>query len=154
LPADLPAGSYAPHFLAEFGATPTEPATYFDVVGEPLTISIDLFQDGRGNWKDAKNGRGPYLLLLAEALKEPDEIWMAWEASRSQPGSWLLKRRYIKVFELEEDGHKRYGLAVFTEGVNGWDGSTIFAPEPDDPAAAMTYLQKQRGTYLRYRRQK
>lgn len=150
LPTGLPPDDYANHFLSEFGASLDKPVLFKDVTGQPLTISDDLFKDGAGQWKILKNDREPYLPLLADTIRTPDEIWLRWEESRDKPGAWLLKRRYIKAFELS-DGV--FGLGVFEAGQDGWSGSTLFMPKIDrTPQSRMDYIQKQRNGFLHYRK--
>ncbi|CAL1241313.1 PBECR2 nuclease fold domain-containing protein [Candidatus Methylocalor cossyra] len=155
LPDDLTPSDYAMAFLLEFGAEIDKPVIFKDVVGEPLTIDVALFQDGAGQWKAAKDGRGPYMRLLAKAVREPDEIWLRWEESRDRPGLWLLKRRYIKTFEIEGMGRQspQYGLSVFEAGKDGWSGSTTMLSQSDrGPESRRRYIERQRDGFLQYRK--
>jgi SPP1 gp7 family putative phage head morphogenesis protein len=147
LPTSLPPESYATAFLKEFGATIENPVAYQDVAGDALTISADLFKDGAGRWKADKNNRGPWMLLLADTIKAPDEIWLRWEESRQLPGTWLLKRRYLKVFEL--DG-STFGIGAFEYGNDGWTGATVFHTTAQKESDRLRYLQQQREGFLRY----
>ncbi len=86
---------------------------------------------------------------MADTVKDPDEIWLMWEESRSSPGTWLLKRRMIKSFEIEQSGSKQYGLGVFEYGQDGWSGSTAFAPKPNlSNSERLEYIQRQRNGFL------
>lgn len=153
LPAGLSDVAYANAFLEPFGASVDAATVYTDVAQEPLAISADLFRDGSGQWKVTKDGRERYLLALADALKAPDEIWLRWEASRQQPGQWLLKRRYIKSYALEGDGGLQYGLSVFEMGDDGWTGSTtMMANIERSEAARQRYIERQRDGFLLYRK--
>lgn len=152
LPAGLNDQEYARHFLKEFDADIARPQLFQDVTGTRLPINQGLFQDGKGEWKSNKNGRGEYLTLLADTLKHPDEVWLRWEQSRSQEGAWLLKRRYIKAYAMEEQDKQFFGLGVFEWDQEGWSGSTIFAPKPNLPAAEqLAYIAKQRDGMLAWR---
>ena len=149
----LPPETYARAFLAEFGADVGKPVVFDDVKGEPLVISEHLFQDGAGNWKADKDGRGPYMPLLADAAKYPDEIWLRWEESRDNPGAWLLKRRYIKTFEISGDGESniQYGLTVFEIGKDGWSGSSAMVANAERGIESRRrYIEKQRAGFLLY----
>ncbi|WP_279613480.1 PBECR2 nuclease fold domain-containing protein, partial [Burkholderia pyrrocinia] len=95
-----------------------------DATRSPVAISDDLFKAADGTWKADKDGRGAYMGLLARAIRSPDEIWLRWEESRDQPGKWLLKRRYIKSWEIDGQDGAQYGLSVFEFGQDGWSGST------------------------------
>lgn len=92
-------------------------------MGEPLQISEALFQKPNGSWKADKRGRGPYMPLLAEAVRNPDEIWAAaeWHGASGKP---VVRRRYVTQFTLP--GREQPGLAVFEWGRAGWAGVTVF----------------------------
>lgn len=155
LPDDLPPQSYVQAFLREFDADIDHPAVFTDVTGAPLAVSADLFRDGAGQWKSTKNGRGPFMSLLAESIKAPDEVWLRWEESRDNPGSWLLKRRYLQSFMLDDGSgaSTQAGLSVFELGTDGWSGSTTMMVKPDrSEAARRRYLEMQRDGFLLYRR--
>lgn len=147
LPSGLAPEDYVSKFLGEFDAAIGRPAIYMDKTGEPLTINEELFRDHKGGWKVTKRGREQYLPMLAEAIKNPDEIWMYWVG---QTGHWRLHRRYIKVFEVE--GEAKPGLAVFEEGTDGWTGETIFQVDQRTPDLAKRYINQKRGGFLAYRR--
>lgn len=158
----LPPADYARAFLGEFGADVGKAVLFKDVTGAPLVIDEALFQDGAGNWKAAKDGRGPYMRLLADAVKAPDEVWLRWEESHDQPGSWLLKRRYIKSFEITDSTIKttagtslspQYGLSVFEYGKDGWSGSSaMMANVTRGIDARQRYIEKQRTGFLLYQK--
>lgn len=155
LPTGQPPETYARAFLSEFGADVGKPVVFMDVKNDPLVISEELFQDGAGNWKASKDGRGPYMPLLADAVRLPDEIWMRWEESREKPGTWLLKRRYIKTFEIVGDNgtDTQYGLTVFELGDDGWSGSSTMMSNQDRSLdARRRYIEKQRDGFLAYRK--
>lgn len=154
----LPAGT-APEqavedFLDVFGATLEQGAVFTDRAGASLAITKALFQDGSGEFKwlayPEKAVRMDYINLLAMTLAEPDEIWWSWEKSRDEKGRWLLKRRYLRAFELE--GSKEYGVVVFEWDRDGWTGSTAFAPDRKSEASRETYFDKQRAGRMMYRK--
>ena len=117
-----------------------------------MTIDEALFLTGTGKWKANKNGRGPYMRLLADAVKDPDEIWLRWEKSFMEPDKMLLKRRYIKSWVIGEGDDTQYGLSVFEAGKGEWSGSTAMAVKPGRPEDALKYVEKQRDGFLLYRR--
>lgn len=91
--------------------------------------------------------------LLAEAVKAPDEIWLRWEESRERPGTWLLKRRYIKGYLVEGDNGPQYALSVFEHGKDGWSGSTAMLSQADrGPEARRRYIERQRDGFLLYQK--
>jgi hypothetical protein len=147
LPAGQPPEHYAQAFMQKFGAAVGKPATFTDVAGEPLQINEWLFKDGADHWKADKFGRGPYMQLLADAVKDPDEIWLGWAQI---DGAWSLRRRYIRALESEVGD---WGLAIFEQGQDGWTGVTTFPPKVGKSEdARRSYIDAQRGTFLCYRR--
>lgn len=151
----LPPQDYARAFLQAFGADLGQPVVFQDVAQGALVIDEALFLDGAGGWKAAKNMRGPFMPLLADAVRAPDEIWLHWEESVARPGTWLLRRRYLKSFAVvSADGADvQYGLSVFEFGTDGWTGSTAMMAKPDrTPQARRDYIARQRGGFLLYRR--
>lgn len=154
LPKGLTDEAYVNHFLDEFNATLNKPVVHFDKKDEPLVINKELFKDKRNNWKIQKNGREAYLRMLAEAIKNPDEIWLHWQAVKSQP--YVLRRRYIKRFSVE--GSLLPAFAAFDEGKDGWMGVTIFQISNEEAKrsgfeTADDYINAQRGTFLLYSRE-
>lgn len=145
---------YVDRFLAEFGATREKPVSFIDKVGEPLTISADLFTAADGVLKATKAGRAPYLLLLADSIKNPDEIWWVWELG-SKTKKPILRRRYISRFDLGDT--QAPALSVFEFDRSGWEwnGVTNFAPNQNrGPASQDRQLERQRDQLLAYRRKK
>ena len=133
LPAGLPDQTYIEKFLAEFGATMDQPAAFRDVSGTLMGIGKELFQTKYGDLKVQKNGREIAMLLLADALKDPDEIWLDWVTD----GTGLsLRRRYLKAQTVDKISGQFPGaagmLSVFEWSRPGWwAGVTTFPPERD-----------------------
>lgn len=149
----LPQQDYAAAFLERFGLQAGESKVFTDVAKGRLSISDALFKSAAGDWKADKAGRGPYMSLLADAVIAPDEIWLRWEESRNDPGKWLLKRRYIKSWEVEGQNGAQYGLSVFEHGHDGWTGSTAMMANPDRGAEARRrYIEQQRDGFLLYKK--
>ncbi|MDG9808583.1 PBECR2 nuclease fold domain-containing protein [Pseudomonas juntendi] len=142
MPEGLAEDEYVGQFLGEFGASETTPAVFRDKVGDCVVI-------GRGLFADAKEGAlkvsGRHLLLLADALQEPDEIWVRLEWMAEQKKA-VLRRRYISRLDL--DGEPVPALAVFEVGQDGWDGVTTLAQASSDPE----YLEQLRIGVRVYRR--
>ncbi|MBI0036724.1 hypothetical protein H3T61_00545 [Gilliamella sp. B14384H2] len=121
---------YANIFLNEFGATLTNSAIFNDVTDEALVIGKQLFTVSKtGELKVTKRGREQFLLLLADSLKLPDEIWTRMEYFDHLQKS-VVRRRYISRFMI--DGEVKPMLAVFEVGDDGWLGVTTFAPDNPD----------------------
>lgn len=119
---------YVREFLGRFGATLDEPAIVRDAIGERLVIGAPLFQDAAGDWKVMKNGREVYLPLLAQAILEPDEIWVRLEWLYGQERA-VVRRRYVARYLVE--GSNTPALAVFELGPDGWAGVASFQPRDD-----------------------
>lgn len=127
LPAGLPDEDYVRAFLREFGGDVGQPVVWRDPSGTRTVITDELFRNYDGTFKVTKQGREEYLLALAAALKDPDEIWLHWfdVAPPGQPPNYILRRRYVRRFDMDK---RRGGLAVFEWTAKGWDGVTLFPP--------------------------
>lgn len=120
--------TYVDAFLRPFGATRERATLYRDKTGEPLAISADMFRDDEGGWKIMKRGREVHAAQLAEAIRDPDEIWMGVverPIAGDQGGGTerLVDRRYIRV------DPKTGLLAIFELVGNQWMGRTAFVPK-------------------------
>lgn len=140
LAADLEPDEYVRLFLNEFGATPARPAAFRDASGTVLAVGRELFETADGKLKVTKFGRHRYLLLAADALRDPDEIWANWVEIDGEP---ILRRRYIKRVALPDGAGV---LTLFEWTRKGWLGVTSFSPEKAG------YLDRQRIGALLYRR--
>lgn len=138
LPDGMSARAYAEAFLTDFGATFDRPALFRDATGTALVISAEMF--GEAARKADKNQRGGRMLMLADALRDPDEIWVDWAMLDGRP---VLRRRYLR-----RHGMKGYSnaLSVFTWTARGWLGTTAYPP-------GERQLAKERRGALLYRRQ-
>jgi len=143
LPTDLSDDEYVARFLDEFGATPATAKLFTDAIGEPLIISRALFERPDGRLKVSKRGREEALLLMADTIKDPDEIWWTWEKS-PRSGDYTLFRRYLARFVIE--GREVPVFMLFDVAKDGWVGVTGFNPERTN------YLMNQRQGTLAYRR--
>lgn len=145
LPADLPDATYVRRYLQEFGATLETPAVVRDVIGERLVVGKDLFIERKsGQLKANKRGRGQWLLMLADALRQPDEIWTRLEWLGAL-GKAVVRRRYIARYTVE--GEIAPAVAVFEVGQDGWVGVTTFPP------ADGAYVEGMRQGIRLYRRE-
>lgn len=120
---------YAQAFLQVFGGALDQPVVHRDVLDERVVLGAQLFQDAAGGWKAVKRGRGPFALLLARALLEPDEIWARLEWHHAAQKA-VVRRRYVARFEIE--GEPVPALAVFELGADGWAGLTAFPGRTQD----------------------
>lgn len=137
-------------FLSNFQG-PSDGSTVLatDRLGEPLVIDESFFYRG-GDRSRPKLDRGRIeaINLIADALKDPDEIWWHWVDSKAPDGSPRprLSRRYVTRFDI--DGKERSFIVVMQYGQGGWRGVTAF--KNSDQA----YLDSDnvRGGVLAYRR--
>lgn len=149
LPDGLEDTAYMRAFLKEFDAALNTPAVYHDVTDEPLVIGKGLFLDKKtGTYKIGKDNRKKYMKLLAYSIKDPDEIWLQWV--QNHLGKWILKRRYIKIYESENGSHC---LTVFDKNADSWTGQTTFSPRAEDNISSRDrYIQKYRDGFLAYKK--
>ncbi|MCY1390150.1 Phage Mu protein F like protein [compost metagenome] len=146
LPPGRPEAEYVAGFLAEFGASEAAPTVFQDVLDDTLVIGRELFIERKsGQYKVLKRGREQQLPLLAEALKDPDEVWVRLEWLYAQQRA-VVRRRYISRFTVE--GQETPALAVFEVGGDGWTGITTFSPDASSPQ----YLENLRTGVCLYRR--
>jgi SPP1 gp7 family putative phage head morphogenesis protein len=142
---------YVRAFLRRFDADIGKPALFDDVADEPLWISDALFLDrkktgkaGAPVYKVQKNGREAHLVMLADTLIRPHEIWdsVEWHNALNKT---VLRRRYLAWWTLE--GREQPGLSVFEHGLEGWLGVTTFDEGQSDP----DYLARVRAGILKWR---
>nr|DAI24806.1 MAG TPA: minor capsid component [Caudoviricetes sp.] len=148
LPDNLDDSQYISAFLKEFGGSVGKTVFFEDKAGDMMPINEDLFLSRNKNVKANKFGRGPYMLLLANGLKDPDEIWLQWV--RINSGQWVLKKRYFKIWAGKDGSHC---LTIFDKSQDGWVGTTTFVPkEGKTQEAKDTYFNKYRDGLLLYKK--
>lgn len=146
LPEETSPDTAVAAFLSEFGAEAGKPALFKDAAGHAIVISDSLFQKAGGTSKADKNKRHLQFPLLAEALRDPDEIWISWEY-RFKDKSSRLVRRYIK------SAPNGLGFSSFQWSTKEWTGTTVFNPTLDAGGEPNPdYLDDQRTGALLYRR--
>lgn len=126
-PAGTPLSGVVSQFLETFGATPTTPAVFRDVTGTPLVIGQPLFTDAAtGELTLPRQGLGRYLLLLADAIRQPDEIWtrMEWAAAVKAA---IVRRSYIARFSLE--GESTPVTIAYDTSATGWTAQVLGAED-------------------------
>ncbi len=102
-----------------------------------------------------KQGRAPTLLLTADAIRDPDEVWASLDVIRDgadTPPRLRLVRRYIAWFEAPD--RQRNGFVVFETGPDGWRGITAYELRADRPSVTtmLDTLDCKRVGILLYRR--
>lgn len=92
---------YVRAFLEPFGADIGQAVLWEDPAGTRIPISDQLFRDRSGLLKVGKRGREAFTPLMAEALLDPDEIWLGVAAKqdpvREDMQELLLDRRCIRA---------------------------------------------------------
>lgn len=101
LPRDLSPEAYVSAYLEPFGASIGRSVLWEDASGAKIPISEDLFRAHSGDWKTGKRGHGDHAALLAEAILDPDEIWLGVREVELDdvPGyrEQMITRRYIRI---------------------------------------------------------
>ncbi|PTV94029.1 phage Mu protein F like protein [Rhodobacter aestuarii] len=141
LPPDLDPEDYAKAFLEKFGLEPGTSKLWTDVSGARILIADDLFKDPSGAWKSVKRGHSDHVLLLAETLMDPDEIWLSLRAipDPEHPGEFLYEvvRRYVRI------DPERPVFALFDLGRKIWFQVTGYGPQNQPhPDFANIHLQR------------
>jgi len=156
-PADiLPSGKsdayYALEFLKAFGLKHLDGQTMVELLGGSLRLPIskDLLTDKTtGQLKVNKYGRGPYMRLLAETIKNPFEVWRVPAQLSGRPCDVL---RLMRLFR-EPGGQSIGGFGVFNWVVGrGWQGASAFTPKlGSTEKVILNYLDRQRVGNLIFR---
>lgn len=140
-PSGLKDQEYVDRFLREFSAD-KKAIAFKDVTEESIIISDALFKTTSGRLKISKDMRHRYLGVMAQTIKDPDEIWLVWEEFPEK--RWTLRRKYLAQWDVE--GQDAPGFVLFDTSNDGWNGVTTFKPKK--PA----YIDRQRKGALIYRR--
>lgn len=142
--------AYVQAFLEPFGARIGDAVLWEDAAGAKIPISDLYFRDRSGLWKVAKRGRDVYTPLMAEALLDPDEIWIG-VAAKTDPvdpalEELMLDRRYIRI---DPD----LGILVVMEvGRRWWEPITIYQPTKKNGQPDLQLLNRRRGGKLLWKR--
>lgn len=149
LPDGLPEEDYVRAFLEPFGAGIGRAVLWEDPAGMRIPISDRFFRDRSGLWKVGKRGRGRFTPLMAEAMLDPDEIWLGVAAKqdpvRPDMEELLLDRRYIRVDPTLGT------IAVMEIGRKWWEPITLFVPDRGG-RPNMSALNARRGGKLIWKR--
>lgn len=141
---------YVRAFLKRFGADIGQAVLWQDPSGHRVPISEQFFQTRDGRWKVGKRGRAILTPLMAEALLDPDEIWLG-VAKKADPinpdlSELLLDRRYIRV-------DPELGIVVVMEmGRKWWEPITIYDPTKKSGRPDLNLLNLRRGGKLIWKR--
>ncbi len=147
LPDGLPDDDYVTAFLKAFDAV-DRPAYFRDASGGVIVVDRSMFVDRTAGpvapgeqpvLKVNKYARSGYVALLADAVKDPDEIWVDWAETASGP---VLRRSYLKRVLLPQ-GQSLFVRFQATKA--GWLGVTAFQTQE-------RYIRKFRVGALLWRR--
>ncbi len=126
LPLNLTEEDYVTAFLEPFGAKIGHAVTWTDPTGMQIPVSDEFFREsGTGAWKVGKRDRAVLTPLMAETLKDPDEIWVGLARKTDQrtgEKQLVVDRRYIRT-----DG-KTGLMVVFEIGRKWWRSVTSYPP--------------------------
>lgn len=147
LPPDASDEEAVRAFLAEFGSLEGEPVIWQDRAGGAVGIGRRMFETAGGALKIGKGNRREYLRLLADAMHDPDEVWVALEVlgtdrvlpdGTRQAARVVVRRRHVMRYR-DAEGNDLAGVAAFEWDGSAWQGRTVFTPSRDqyggDPAA-------------------
>jgi hypothetical protein len=138
---------YVRAFLKPFGADIDRAVLFEDKSGTKIPVSDLLFRNRHGELKALKRNRHRVMSMMAEALLDPDEIWMG-VARKVESGDLVVDRRYIRV------DPKTAMQIVFEIGEKTWEAVTSFDFTDKKGDADFAALEKRRVGKLIYKRPK
>lgn len=141
---------YVRAFLAPFGADIGRAVLWEDPAGTRIPISDQFFRDRSGLWKVGKRGRGRFAPLMAEALLDPDEIWVGVAAKpdpiHEDQEELMFDRRYVRL-------DPNTGMIVVMEiGRKWWEPITAYDPTDKRGRPNLNLLNRRRGGKLLWKR--
>ena len=141
---------YVGAFLEPFGARIGRAVLWEDQTGTRIPISDGYFRTRDGAWKIDKRGRDIYTPLMAEALMDPDEIWLGVAAKPDPVSSdldeLLVDRRYIRA-------DTALGIMVVLQvGRRWWEPVTAYLPQNHKGKPNVKGIQGRRGGKLLWKR--
>ncbi|KQI69781.1 hypothetical protein AN189_02920 [Loktanella sp. 3ANDIMAR09] len=144
---------YVDAFLRGFGARSGEAVLFTDRAGAHIPISDELFRQPDGSYKILKRGREVHAAQLAEAIRDPDEIWIGVSAipiPADQGGGeeLVVDRKYIRIDPTT-------GLLVIFELLGGrWTAKTAFNPtNKNGRSTSVNAIDRRRTGVLIYERE-
>lgn len=141
---------YVRGFLKPFGADIGQAVLWEDKAGAKIPISEQFFQDRSGMWKVNKRDRGRLTPLMAEALMDPDEIWLGIAAKpdpvNPDQEELIIDRRYIRA-------DPSTGLVLVMElGRQWWEAVTAYNTTDKRGNPDLDLLDRRRGGKLLWER--
>lgn len=119
--ADPTADACIAPFLEAFGAARGQAVLHQDQAGGRVPISERLFLDDSGALVIEDPAMRTMIPLLAEALLDPDEIWLTVSNGPYAEAVPTLDRRYVRTIKLDEDNVL---AVVFELGRSWWNAVT------------------------------
>lgn len=113
MPKGLKPAAQVDRFLKTFGAKSDAPAVFRDLAGDPLVIGRGMFEGAEGQLRLPPGD----LLLLAQAIREPDEIWARLDWLEDQKRA-VLRKRYVSRFAVA--GQASPETVAFETDGDGW----------------------------------
>ncbi|MCA1492714.1 head morphogenesis protein [Ensifer sp. NBAIM29] len=143
---------YIRAFLKPFGGDIGSAVLFEDKAGTKVPVSDLLFRDRRGALKVMKGDRATITPFLAEALMDPDEIWIG-VARKKEPADanaedLIVDRRYIRA------DPKTGLMIVFEIGEKLWEAVTAYNTTTKAGTPDLAALDRRRGGKLIYKRPK
>lgn len=141
---------YVRAFLQPFGADLGRAVLWQDPTGTRIPVSEEFFRARDGSWKVGKRGREVFTPLMAEALMDPDEIWLG-VAAKPDPlqedyEELMFDRRYIRA-------DPNLGIiSVLEVGRKWWEPITIYDPSKKNGKPDLGLLNRRRGGKLLWKR--
>ena len=130
MPKGLTPDAQVERFLKTFGAKADAPAVFRDLAGDPLVIGRGMFEGAGGQLRLPPGD----LLLLARAIREPDEIWARLDWLEDQKRA-VFRKRYIAHFAVA--GQAEPEVAVFETVSDGWTSTAHEGAGADDLLASL-----------------
>lgn len=150
--------AYVRAFLSPFGAEPGRAVIHEDQAGGRIPISELFLQDREGRSKIGKRGREIYAAIMAEAIRDPDEIWLGvaskTDAVNPDQEELMIDRRYIRVgtMRVGEAVEEVAVMAVVQVGRRWWDAITVYPMQDRKGRPVVTGIQARRGGKLLWKR--
>lgn len=115
-------------FLEPFGADIGHAVPFEDRTGALLTASDQLFRDGSGELS-VNPIMAPYLGMLAEAIRDPDEIWLGLSGKEGARDNLQVDRRFVRADPISGR------IFAFLLGNNFWRALDVTRSTSDELAA-------------------
>lgn len=103
-----------------------EEAIWTDPIGGRVSATPAIVDHLLAKKNAAEIGRAAYWPFMRELVESPQEIWIGF-ARDEATGRVVLRRRYVKLVELEKD---RIVAMVADEEAGQWQALTMFAGRP------------------------